>query len=334
MNIGVIGTGSIGTDHVRRLAGQVSGARVGAVFDVDTDRAARVAAGAGAVAHREAHDVIDDPAVDAVLIASPGDTHADLVLACIAADKPVLCEKPLATVSGAALKVVEAEVAHGRRLVQVGFMRRYDEGYRRIKAVLDEGGIGEPLLVHCVHRNPAVPATFTGDASLTDSVVHEIDANRWLLGQEIVAATVLATRQSPLANPALPDPRVVLLEMENGVVVDVEVFVNARYGYDVRCEVVGSTGTVALDTPSTGTVTRDGARAYAVPMDWQQRFGGAYVDELQAWVDGLVKGVTGGPSVWDGYAATAVAESCIASRGARVTVDLAERPALYSGEPW
>jgi myo-inositol 2-dehydrogenase / D-chiro-inositol 1-dehydrogenase len=332
MNIGVIGTGSIGTDHVRRLTGRVAGARVAAVFDVDTARAAAVAATAGAVTHREAHDVIDDPAVEAVLVASPGDTHADLALACIAAGKPVLCEKPLATTSGAALKVVEAEVTYGRRLVQVGFMRRYDGGYRQVKAALAAGRIGDPLLVHCVHRNVSVPPGFTGDMSLTDSLVHEVDACRWLLGQEIVAATVVDVPHSPLAAPHLRDPRLVLLETESGIVIDAEVFVNAQYGYDVRCEVVGSTGAVALETPTTGATTLDGGRVQALPLDWQARFGQAYVDELQAWVDAVRRGTSEGPSAWDGYAATAVAEAAIASKGARATVDLVERPLLYDGE--
>jgi myo-inositol 2-dehydrogenase/D-chiro-inositol 1-dehydrogenase len=332
MNVGVIGTGSIGTDHVRRLTGRVAGARVTAVFDVDTARAATVAAIAGAASHREAHDVIDDPAVDAVVVASPGDTHADLALACVAAGKPVLCEKPLATSAGAALKVVEAEVTYGRRLVQVGFMRRYDGGYREVKAALAAGRVGEPLLVHCVHRNVSVPPFFTGDMSLTDSLVHEVDACRWLLDQEIVAATVVDVPHSPLASPQLRDPRLVLLETERGIVIDAEVFVNARYGYDVRCEVVGTTGTVALETPSTGTVALDGGRVQALPADWQARFGQAYVDELQAWVDAVRRGTSGGPSAWDGYAATAVTEAAVASRGTRTRVDLAERPTLYDGE--
>jgi myo-inositol 2-dehydrogenase/D-chiro-inositol 1-dehydrogenase len=332
LTIGVIGTGNIGTDHVRRLSAEVSGARVGAVFDVDTARAAALAETYGARAHADGLDIVDDPAVDAVLIASPGDTHADLVLACIAASKPVLCEKPLATTTATALKVLEAEVAYGRRLVQVGFMRRYDQGYRQVKAAVEDNGIGEPLVLHCAHRNASVPPSFTSEMALTDSVVHEIDAARWLLGEEITATTVLRTRRSPFAADHLLDPQIVLLETESGVVVDIEVFVNCQYGYDVRCEVVGSTGTVTLESPTTGAITARGVQGRHIPAEWRERFGGAYREELQQWVDGLHGGVTRGPSSWDGYAATAVAESCVnsLSTGQPTVVTLTDRPPLYA----
>ena len=197
LRVGVIGTGNIGADHVRRLSAQVSGAEVTAVFDVATQRAAEVAESVGAVAHATWTDLVDAADVDAVVIASPGPLHAEQVLACIDAGKPVLCEKPLATTGEDALKVIEAEVAVGRRLVQVGFMRRYDRAYRVVKAAMDDGSIGEPLLAHMVHRNASVPDTFTSDMSMTDSVIHEIDTIRWLFDQEVVATTVVASRPSP-----------------------------------------------------------------------------------------------------------------------------------------
>ena len=330
LSVGVIGTGSIGTDHVRRLAREVAGSRVAAVFDVATERAAQVAASAGATAHRRAADVIADPDVEAVVIASPGGTHAGLVLDCLAAGKPVLCEKPLAETAADALAVVRAEAASGRRLVQVGYMRRYDPGYVRLKSTVDAGAIGEPLLLHCVHRNASSPG-FTSEMSLTDSVVHEIDAGRWLLGAEFAAVTVVAVRPSPLVGPGIRDPQLVLLETAAGVVVEVESFVNARYGYEVRCEVVGSQGTASLDTPASGAVTLAGARSTPVPADWRQRFAEAYRIELQDWVDELAAGRVTGPSTWDGYAAAAVAEACVSSlhSGVRTGVELVDRPALY-----
>ena len=332
LQVGVIGAGNIGSYHIQRLARQISGARVAAVFDVAADRAAQIAASAGARAHRDAHELIADDAIDAVVIASPGDTHAEFTLACIAAAKPVLCEKPLATGVDDCVKVLEAEMAHGSRLVQVGFMRRFDVGYRLVRAAIDGGDIGEPLVLHCIHRNATVPDTFTSDMVQTDSVIHEIDTARWLLGEELIAATVLTPKRSPLAARHLADPQLVMLESQSGVMVQVEVFVNAGYGYDVRCEVVGSAGTAELETPAVAALTRDGRRGRRVPADWKERFGAAFHAEIQQWVDALAAGAVTGPSAWDGYAATAVAVSCVEAlqTGRRVEVALVDAPALYS----
>jgi len=324
LNIGVIGTGEIGADHARRLTAHVAGARVGAVFDVDSGRAAKLAAEVGATAHTTAFGLIDDTGVDAILIAAPSPVHADLTIAAIAARKPVFCEKPLAPSSEECIRVMEAESAAGTRLVQVGFMRRYDEGYERVKGAIDDGSIGDVLLAHCIHRNAQAPPSFKSEMLLTDSVIHEIDVARWLLSEELVAVTVLAGRASPLAPENLLDPQLVLLEAASGAVVDIEIFVNCQYGYDVRCEVVGSLGTASLDAPSTGKLTTAGYRREPVPPGWKGRFGQAYRDELQQWVKGVRDGALSGPSSFDGYAATAVAEACVKSlqTGERVTVSL------------
>jgi myo-inositol 2-dehydrogenase / D-chiro-inositol 1-dehydrogenase len=338
VRVGVIGTGMIGTEHVHRLAREVVGSSVTAVFDVVRARAAALAAEVGAAAAGSWAELVEDAEVDAVLVASPGDLHAEQVLACLAAGKPVLCEKPLATSAEDALKIVEAEAAAGRRLVQVGFMRRYDAGFRDVKAAIDGGVIGEPLLAHAIHRNPSVPDTFVGEMSLTDSLVHEFDTFRWLFEEEIVATTVVPVRQSPVgAAHQLRDPQIVLLELANGAVVDAESFVNCQYGYDVRCEIVGSAGTVALDNPRTTVVLADGGRGEAVPPDWRVRFGQAYQSELQAWIDALASGAgvaEGASDAWDGYAAVAVAETAVASfaQHTRTEVRLVERPGLYAGE--
>ncbi|HTT91587.1 MAG TPA: Gfo/Idh/MocA family oxidoreductase [Acidimicrobiales bacterium] len=333
LSIGVIGTGEIGTDHVRRLTGHVAGARVQAVFDVDAERAAKLAAEVGAMAHTSAYDLIDDPAVEAVLIAAPSSVHAELTVACIASRKPVLCEKPLAPTAPECLRVMEAELATGTRLVQVGFMRRYDEGYGHLRRAIDGGSVGDVLLAHCVHRNAQSPPLFKSEMLLTDSVIHEIDSARWLLSEELVAATVFVPRKSPLAAGDLSDPQLVLLEATSGAMVTVEIFVNCQYGYDVRCELVGSMGAASLELPSTGAVTTRGIRGQAVPSDWKGRFAQAYRDELQHWVHGSRGGHLSGPSSFDGYAATAVAEACVRSltTGKRAAVDLSSRPGLYDG---
>ena len=331
VRVGVIGTGTIGAGHVVRLSTQVVGAAVTAVFDVAADRARDVAATSGAVVHESWEALVAADDVDAVVVASPGELHPEQTLACLAAGKPVLCEKPLAMSTDGALAVLDAETAAGRRLVQVGFMRRYDTGYVDVKAAMTDGTIGEPLLAHAVHRNASVPDFFHGEMALTESAVHEFDVFRWLFGREVAAVTVVPVRRSPLARNGLRDPQVVVLELDGGEVVTVESFLNCRYGYDVRCEVVGSRGTVSLDNPRTTVVLGAAGRVEPVPADWRERFADAYRAELQAWVDGLRRRVVAGPSVWDGYVATAVGDAAVRSyrEGRRVEVELPARPPLY-----
>jgi len=295
----------------------VEGADVAAVADADLARAEAAVGAAGGRAHADSLELIRSDDVEGVVIASSDATHADFVLACLAEGKPVLCEKPLATTADASLLVAEAEAASGRRLVQVGFMRRFDPAYGAMKRVLDGGGLGDPLLMHCAHRNASVPPTYTSDMLITSSLTHEIDVIRWLTGQEIAGATVLAPRSSSRA-AGIRDPQLALLETEDGVLVDVEVFVNAGYGYDIRCELVGEAGTTRLPD--------------AVAPGFLQRFADAYRLELQDWVDAVANGGPNGPSAWDGYAASAVADACLASlaNGRPVDVRLAERLALYA----
>jgi myo-inositol 2-dehydrogenase/D-chiro-inositol 1-dehydrogenase len=332
LRIGVVGTGMMGRFHVERLASSVLDAEVAAVSDVFVEGAKQVAEQVGARAYSDGHELIADDQVQAVLIASPGPTHEEFTLACLAADKPVLCEKPLAPTIDACLRVLEAEAAKPRRLVQVGFMRRYDDGFRALKAAVEEGRVGRPLLLHCRHRNADVPPGFTTDMMITDSVVHDIDVTRWLLGQEVVATTVFKARPSSLAPESLQDPQMVLLETSEGVLVDVESFVTCQYGYDIRYELVGESGTVALGEQAGVQVRAEGGHHGPIPADYRERFGDAYQNELQEWVSGVLDGQVIGPSAWDGYATQAVAEAAVESQttGGRVAVDLVERPALYA----
>jgi myo-inositol 2-dehydrogenase/D-chiro-inositol 1-dehydrogenase len=332
LDIGVVGTGMMGQDHVQRLATSVPHAKVVAVSDVNLEQAKRVGESVAARVYSDGHDLIADDQVQAVLIASPGSTHEEFTLACIAAGKPVLCEKPLAPTIDACLRVLEAEAARPKRLVQVGFMRRYDDGFKAMKDRLDDGRVGRALLLHCRHRNPSVPPGFTSDMMITDSVVHDIDVTRWLLGQEIVAASVFKPRPSSRAPEGLQDPQMVLLETAEGVLVDVESFVNCQFGYDIRYELVGETGTISLGELAGVQLRQQGEHRGPIPADWRERFGVAYQRELQEWVTGVLQGQITGPSAWDGYATTAVAEAAVQSLtdGRRTTVDLVDRPALYA----
>lgn len=278
MNVGVVGTGSMGSVHAELLRTEVFGASVAATADP-------VAPGAG---YADGLELVADPSVEAVVIASPPDTHEALVLACLEAGKRVLCEKPLADTVEACRRIAAAD-ADG--LLTVGFMRRFDPGYAELKRRLDAGEAGAPLAAHMVHRNAASPGWFTAEHVLTDSLVHEADVTRWLLGEEIARVTVHA------AGDGLSAPQLVVLETASGRVVDVECFVHARYGYDIRCEVVGETGTLELP------------RRPGVVAGFQQWFGEAYRRELRAWVEGEP-----GLTAFDGHAATAVCAAAVESR--------------------
>jgi myo-inositol 2-dehydrogenase / D-chiro-inositol 1-dehydrogenase len=316
VGVGVIGLGAMGAAHLRTLVGDVPQADVRAVCDVDVARA-RMVAGDRVRLHEDPIAVIRSDEVEAVVIASSDATHADLVLACLDAGKAVLCEKPLATTAAASLAIAAAEAALGRRLVQVGFMRRFDPRYRAVKRGLDEGHVGRPLMLHCAHRNAAVPPTYTSDMLITSSGTHEFDITRWLTGEEIVGVTALAPRATSRAADGMQDPQFLILETEAGVLVDVEVFANAGYGYDIRCELVGETGTLTLEP--------------AVTPGFLERFADAYRLELTDWADAVADGGPRGPTAWDGYAAGAVADACLESlaSGRPVAVELADRPALY-----
>ncbi|AVH60486.1 MULTISPECIES: Gfo/Idh/MocA family protein [Streptomyces] len=333
VGVAVLGAGHMGADHIRRIDRVVSGARVAAVADPETDRAKNAVAGIDGVAvHAEVTAALDAPGVQAVLIASPGPAHEEALLAAFERGLPVLCEKPLVPESAGALRVVESEARLGRRLTQVGFMRRYDAEYQRLKSLLDSGRLGRPLMLHCTHRNVSSPPGFTSEMLVNSSASHEIDAARWLLGQELTAVTVLRPRPSSPAPEGLLDPQFVLFETADGALVDVEVFVNSGFGYQVRCEAVCESGSARIGDEHAMVVTTASGAYEEVAQDYLVRFADAYDREVQAWVDATREGRVTGPSAWDGYAASAVAEAGVLSleHGGRVTVELAPRPALYA----
>jgi myo-inositol 2-dehydrogenase/D-chiro-inositol 1-dehydrogenase len=332
LGVAVLGAGHMGADHIRRLDRVVSGARVVAVADPDTARAKEAAAGVdGVTVHADTEAALDAHGVQAVLVASPGPAHEEALLAAFARGLPVLCEKPMVPDPAGALRVVEAEARLGRRLAQIGFMRRYDSEYARLKALLDSGRLGRPLMLHCTHRNVSSPPGFTSAMLMDSSVSHEIDAARWLLGEELTAVRVVRPRPSGGAPAGLADPQFVLFETEGGALVDVEVFVNCGFGYQVRCEAVCEAGSARIGEDHGVRVAHAGADTTGIPQDYLVRFADAYDREVQAWVDATRHGRVTGPSAWDGYAASVAAEAGVRSleTGQRVTVEPGEPPALY-----
>lgn len=332
IRIGMVGAGQIGEDHVRRITDKIPGARVSAVASRRREPAERVAAICGARVEPDIGALLAADDVDAVILASPSELHEEQVLLALEAGKQVFCEKPLAITAAGCRRIVQAEVARGRRMVQVGFMRRYDRGYRLLKQAIERETWGKPLMVHCAHRNIAPHGHFTTEMSVTQTAIHEIDVTRWLLGEDYESVQVRFPRQTSNADESvLRDPQIMLFRTKGGVCIDLEVSVNCRYGYDIQCEVVCENGVVRMPDPSGLFVRAEAKRYTALETDWVLRFLDAYDQELQEWVEDIQTGRLRGPSSWDGYAAAVTADALLRAQqsGQIEPVALEDCPAIY-----
>ena len=334
LNIALIGCGMIGREHIERIQNRIRGAQVVAVCDVFEEGAKKGAeiAGAGTKVYTDFNEAINDPDVNAVVVTTPGQFHKGPVLAAIKAGKPVFCEKPLATTLEDAKKVVEAEKASGKRLLQIGFMRRFDPDYIKMKKILDSGELGAPLMAHCISRTRSHPKNHTTEQHITNIAIHEIDICRWLLGDEYESGQELKARQSACSTKGYDNPQIVLLETKSGARIDVEVQVADAYGYDIQCQVVCEKGTVNLPDPYAVVKRANASRSFPILTDWKDRFIEAYDIELTHWVKTLEeKGEPDGPSAWDGYAACVAADALNRSRGTGrfLPIETMEKPELY-----
>ncbi|WP_431231244.1 Gfo/Idh/MocA family protein [Mycolicibacterium psychrotolerans] len=325
LRVAVLGVGIMGADHVARLTSKISGARVAVVNDYLTEKAEQIAAGIpGCRVIADPLDAIADPDVDAIVLATPGPTHEKQLLACLEHGKPVLCEKPLTTDMETSLEVVKREAELGKRLIQVGFMRRFDHEYAALKAMLDSGELGRPLVLHCAHRNPAVPPSFDSAMIVRDSLVHEVDVTRFLFDEEIVSIQIITPSANPGAPDGVADPQIAIMRTASGKHVDVELFVTTGVGYEVRTEVVAEKGSamIGLDV---GLIrkTAPGTWGGQITPGFRERFAAAYDTEFQRWIDAVHAGTNvDGPTAWDGYAAAAVCEAGVQSLGSGQPVEV------------
>lgn len=330
--LAVIGAGIMGADHARIVAEDLPGACLQLVCDTDAARARQVADAHGAA------DIATDPEaavargdVDAVIVASPDFTHAPLTMACIRAGKRVLCEKPLSQSTSECREVMAEEQASGARHVMLGFMRRYDRSYSEMKAAIADGSLGRPLMMHNFHRNVETPnSDFTGAMAITNSAPHEFDAVRHVLETECTAISAWQPRRSD----DRVAPVVMVLKTADGGLATVEVNNNAAYGYDVRAELVGESGSIAT-TPLVHTRT-DAALSSATSYDsdWRGRYADAYRRQNRAFLNFVRTGEF--PAIaadcWDGYAAALVAETGVRAlqSGRRESIDMIQKPEFYT----
>lgn len=250
------------------------------------------------------------------MIASPDDTHADLTLRAIERGLPTLCEKPLATSLDDALRVARAELDHGRRLVQMGFMREYDRSHRQLISQLAE--LGPLVAVHTTHRN-VVSAPRPLDLVVGQSIVHDIHTVRLVTGSEIT--NVHASGSAPIGDSFRHI--VALCTLASGAHAVIE-FDDAGYAYEVGVEVVGEHGDAVTGAPSRAIRRRAGSVETVVGPDWFGRFDEAYRVQDAAWIDSVRGGEATGPTVTDGVRAQAVVEAILHSLADGSTAGVAE----------
>lgn len=323
----------MGADHARIFAEDLPDVTLRVACDASADRARSIADRYGAAdVSTDPEAVIKRTDVDAVVVASPDRTHAPLSLACIRVGKPVLCEKPLSQSPGECLEVMAAEERAGRRFVQLGFMRRYDQSYIEMKAAVDDGSLGKPLMMYNFHRAVELPsADFTAPMAITSSAPHEFDVVRFVLGTEYASiAAFQAVRTDSFVAPVF-----MVLETIAGQIVTIEVNVNAAYGYDVRGEVVGETGSISSVAPVYSR--RDiGLHQFVDHVsDWRPRFSEAYRRQDGAFLSYVRSGEF--PAVasnaWDGYCAAVAGEAGVRAlrEQRKVPIETIRRPDFYAG---
>ncbi len=335
LKVGIIGVGAMGTQHFLRIMNKINGATVVAVSDINEARAKEVIAPYEGVRYiADPYALINDPEVDAIVIVSIDSTHEEYCLEAIKLGKYIFCEKPLSASAEGAKKVVDAEIAGGKRLIQMGFNRRFDPAYEELKALVVSGKLGEPLVAHCAHRNANYAPQYDDVVAVTGTAIHEIDTMSWLVGDYFVKAQSIFPKVSRHSkNKNLHDPQIVILTTSSGMVINCEIWTNCQYGYDIRCEVLCEDGTATLPRPARVDVCTANTHYTGMTSDGLGYFAEAYDREFQAWADACNNNTfcAAAASAWDGYCAAVTTDSVLKSQksGAIETVPLTDRPDFY-----
>jgi myo-inositol 2-dehydrogenase / D-chiro-inositol 1-dehydrogenase len=311
VRLALLGLGSMGLHHLNIFHSLTPWAQITAVADSHPPFAERAAAIIPAAkAFHDPLDCLQNADLDAVVVATSDDTHPAIVEACIARGIYVLCEKPLTLSTEESLRLVKAERAGGRRLVQVGYMRRYDTDYRHIHDTARSGGVGQPILISQRHHNPLAFNTFDALHLVVSSATHDIDLFRWFTGEEISVVNCAAKTSDDGSTVTV----VITLTSETGILGVVEVGRGPGMRYDIGLDLVGSGGLLTLGSPSlTAHAGPDGVAAQHLPDNWIERFDGAYRSQNISWLTAVANHAVDGPSTYDGYATNAVADAALAA---------------------
>jgi len=293
INVGVIGAGRIGRVHAENLMYRIPEAHLGAIADVFVNAAESAAAEFRIpAAYQDHRRILDDPTIDAVLICSSTDTHAPFIVEAAAAGKQIFCEKPIAHDLAEIDQALAAADRAGVKLM-IGFNRRFDPNFARVREVVAAGEIGEPHILRIMSRDPAPPPIdyikVSGGLFL-DMTIHDFDMARFLVGAEVEAVYAVG---GVMVDPAIGaagdiDTALITLHFENGVLGSIDNSRQAVYGYDQRVEVFGSKGAVSADNvyPNTAVISDSGRIHRDLPLNFfMERYTQAYVNEIKAFVD-------------------------------------------------
>jgi myo-inositol 2-dehydrogenase/D-chiro-inositol 1-dehydrogenase/scyllo-inositol 2-dehydrogenase (NAD+) len=291
IGMALIGCGRAGMIHARNFASRVPGARVAAVADVNAEAAERAAAECGGIFHttdfKQAVNRLD---VNGVIVAAPTGFHRDIAVEAAGAGKHILCEKPMASIRQECAEMAAAAQANGVKL-QIGFMRRFDESFRRAKEYVDSGAIGDVVMVKSHTRGPSAPHEWMFDISksngpLAEVCSHDIDTLRWFTGSE--AASVYAAAgnyRCPQAKDRwldFYDTVLLSVRMKNGMIGWVEGAQGVGYGYDARVDILGTSGCIQIGSLQDKNVllfSQKTGMVGDIVSSWTNLFHDAYIRE-------------------------------------------------------
>jgi len=296
LQVGIIGAGRMGKIHAATLAFHAPEAEPLAIADLDREAAREVAERCGIpVVAGCAEDILGDPRIEAVVVCSPTDTHAGMVTMAAQRGKHIFCEKPiahgLAKIDAALAAVEQAGVK-----LQVGFNRRFDASFARVRQAVASGEIGTPHLLHIVSRDPAPPPlSYIGHSGgiFLDMTIHDFDMARFLIGDEVQEVyTAAAVRVDPAIEAAGDlDTALIVLRFGGGAIGSIDNSRRAVYGYDQRVEVFGSEGAIATSNcyPNQASISTAAAVRRDLPLHFfKERYADSFVNELRAFVETVV----------------------------------------------
>jgi myo-inositol 2-dehydrogenase/D-chiro-inositol 1-dehydrogenase len=292
LNLALIGVGRIGKVHAGHLCHRIPEARLAAISDVNVAEAQACAARLGVDRVEADHQVLlQDPGIDAVVICSPTDMHARMIEEAAQAGKQIFCEKPIAQKLDAIDCALDAVRDAGVKL-QIGFNRRFDANFARVRKAIVEGEIGEPHLLHIISRDPGPPPIAYIKVSggiFLDMTIHDFDMARFLTGSEVTEVYTAAGVRVDAAIGAAGDldTALVVLKFENGVIATIDNSRRAVYGYDQRVEVLGSNGAIHVDNnyPNTAILSGEKRIQRDLPLNFfMERYTESFLTEMRAFV--------------------------------------------------